>query len=106
MFMSRSGIEATSWESVGHSGDEGLIEGFAATKSVATDLLLIEVDLATHEPVGPEWIDRQQMAEHFHRSRFAGTSQVNDASRGSGLPIELEIIGEPSPRWLMIMTMR
>ena len=50
--MSQSGIEATSWESVGHSGDEGLIEGFAATKSVATNLLLIEVDLATHEPVG------------------------------------------------------
>ena len=57
--MSRAGIKATSWESVGQSGHEGLIEGFAATKAVATDLFLIEVDLATHEPVGPEWIDRQ-----------------------------------------------
>jgi len=104
--MSRSGIEATLWESVGQSGDEGLIEGFAPTKPVATDLLLIEVDLATHEPVGPEWINQQQMAEHFDHSRFTGASQVNDASRGSGLPIELEIIGEPSPRWLMIITMR
>ena len=46
------------------------------------------------------------MAEHFHRSRFAGASQVNDASGRSRLPIELEIIGEPSPQWLMIMTMR
>ncbi len=104
--MSRAGVKATSWKSVGHSGDERLIEGFAAPQPVATDLLLIEVDLATHEPVRPEWIDPQQMAQHFHRSRFAGASQVNDASRGSGLPIELEIIGEPPPRWLMIMTMR
>lgn len=104
--MSRSGIEATSWKSVWQSCNEGLIEGVAATKPVTTDLLLIEVDLATHEPMGPEWIDRQQMAEHFHRSRFAGASQVNDVSRGSGLPIELEIIGELSPGWLMIMTMR
>ena len=57
--MSRADIKATLWESVGESCDEGLIEGFAATKAVATDLFLIEVDLATHKSVGPEWIDRQ-----------------------------------------------
>jgi hypothetical protein len=84
MFMSRAGIEEecrTEWRC-------RLIEG-AATKPVTTDLLLIEVDLAMHEPVGPGWIDPQQMAEHFHRSRFARASPVNDAPRGSGLPIEL-----------------
>lgn len=72
--MSRADIETTSWKSVGESGDEGLIERFGATKSIATDLLLIQVDFATNEPVGPQWIDSQQMAKHFDRSCFAGAS--------------------------------
>lgn len=104
--MSRTGIEATSWKGVGQSGNEGLIGRFAATKPVAPDLCLTEVDLATHESVGPEWIEPQQMAQHLHRARFAGASQVNDDSCGSGLPIELKVIGEASPRWPMGMTVR
>ncbi len=52
MFMSRAGIEATVWENVRQSGDEGLIGRVAATKSVATDLFLIEVNLAPDEPMG------------------------------------------------------
>jgi len=49
MFMSRAGIETTSGESVGQSGDKGLFERFAAPKAVATDLFLIEVDFAAHK---------------------------------------------------------
>jgi hypothetical protein len=49
MFMSRAGIETTSGESVGQSGDKGLFEWFAAPKAVATDLFLIEVDFAAHK---------------------------------------------------------
>ncbi len=92
--MSRAGIEATSWKIVGQSGDEGLIGRFATTKPVTSDLCPLEVDLATHKSVGPKWVELQQMAEQFHRARFAGASQVNDASRGSGLPVELEVIRE------------
>jgi hypothetical protein len=36
--VSRVAIEATSWNSVEQSGDEWLIERFAATKPIATDL--------------------------------------------------------------------
>lgn len=104
--MARAGIEATSWKSVGQRGDEGLIGRFAAPKPVATDLFLIEVDLTSDESVGPEWIELQQMAKHFHCACIARAAQVNDASRGAGLPIELEAIGERSPRWQMVMTVR
>jgi len=84
--MSRAGIETT-------------FEWFAAPKAVATDLFLIEVDFAAHKPVRPEWIDPQHMAEHFYHSSVAGSAQVNDASRGSALPIKLKVIGEASPWW-------
>ena len=97
--MSRAGIETTSGESVGQRGDKGLLEWFAAPKAVATDLFLIEVDFAAHKPVRPEWIDPQHMAEHFYHSSVAGPAQVNDASRGSALPIKLKVIGEASPWW-------
>ena len=41
--MSRAGIETVSGESVGQSGDKGLLEWFAAPKAVATDLFLIDL---------------------------------------------------------------
>ena len=71
--MSRAGIETTSGESVGQSGDKGLFEWFAAPKAVATDLFVVEVDFAAHKPVRPEWIDPQHMAEHFYHSSVAGS---------------------------------
>lgn len=46
------------------------------------------------------------MTENFHTSRCAGASQVNDVSRGLSLPVELEVFGEGSPRWLMVMATR
>jgi hypothetical protein len=96
--MSRAGIETTSGESVGQSGDKRLLERFAATEAVTTDLFLIEVDFAPHEPMRPEWIDSQHMAEHFYSSRFAGPAQVNDASRRPALPIKLKVVGEGENR--------
>jgi hypothetical protein len=57
--MSRAGIETTSGESVEQSGDKRLLKRFATTEAVTTDLFLIEVDFAPHEPMRPEWIDSQ-----------------------------------------------
>ena len=97
--MSGAGIETTSGKSVGQSGDKRLLKRFAPTEAVTTDLFLIEVDFAPHEPMRPEWIDWQDMAEHFYSSRFAGPAQVNDVSRGPALPIKLKVIGESSSWW-------
>jgi hypothetical protein len=83
MFVSLAGIEAVLRKSVRQSSNEGLIGGFAAAQAIAADLLLIEINLTTYEPVRPERIDPQDMTEHFHGSRFAGASEVNDVSLGS-----------------------
>jgi len=77
--MSRAGIETTSGESVGQSGDKGLFEWFAAPKAVATDLFLIEIDFAAHKPVRPEWIDPQHMAEGQDRGQASNLDSVGIA---------------------------
>ena len=63
MFMPWAEIEATLRKGVRQSGYERLISWFAASKPVATDLLLLEIELATHEPVRPQRIDLKDMTE-------------------------------------------
>lgn|SRR6266851_79970 len=103
MFVPGADIEAALWKGVAQSSYEGLIGRFAATEAVAADLLLIEIDLTTYEPVRPEWIDPQHMTKHFHGSRFAGASEINDVSPGAGLPIQSKLFRERPARWLMVM---
>ena len=63
MFVARAGIKTASRKGVGQSDDKRLLQRFAATEAVTTDLFLIEVDFAPDEPMRPEWIDSQHMAE-------------------------------------------
>src|SRR5450432_3512031 len=106
MLMARTCIEPTLRKRVRMRGDERLIEGFTAAQSIAADLLLIEIDLAAHEPMRPEGINFQHLAQHFHGSCFARSAQVDDASCWAGLPIGLEVMGEGRAWRQMVMPLR
>jgi hypothetical protein len=67
---------------------QGLISGIAAPQGEALDAFTIEMNLATDQPVRPQWIDRDTVAEQVDMALLIGTTQVDQASSQRCIEIE------------------
>src|SRR6266446_8471648 len=85
------------------SRNQWLIRGLATPQSIEADLLLIQIERTTHKSMRPEGINFKDMPEQFDRSRFAGASQVNEASLRLSLPIKVKVLRERSSRRLLLL---
>src|SRR5262249_22660733 len=65
--------------------DHRLVGWLTPPQAVERDRTAVQVDLRTHQPVGPAWIDRERLTQHLHRSRSIGPTQV-DYATSQGLP--------------------
>ena len=90
-------IEAACREVIGESVEERLLGRFPAAESIEADDMVVEVHLATHETVSPEWIDLPKMAEEFEGAVLAGPAQEHHAPLRRPLPVQL-----PAGAWPFI----
>ena len=65
MFVSGADIKPALRQRTGGSGQQRLIGGISPPQPVATELVLVQIEFATHAPVCPERIDHKGMTEHF-----------------------------------------
>jgi hypothetical protein len=83
-----AGIETPLGKLVRKRGEEGLLFRGATTEAKAVDLLTIQVDLTAGQPVRPERIQGEAMAQEFDRSGLVRAAQIDDSTAWPTLQIE------------------
>ena len=72
---------------------------FATSQREAADLVMIEIDLATHQAVRPCRTDTEGLPEHANVTFFGGASNEHDMASKRTLRIECEVTGHAASCW-------
>jgi hypothetical protein len=86
--------------------EEGLIVWFATSQREAADLVMIEIDLATHQAVRPCRTDTEGLPEHANVTFFGGASNEHDMASKRTLRIECEVTGHAASCWRGFVSIR
>src|SRR5436305_7241641 len=76
-----------------HDTDHRLVCWLTPPQAVEGDRAPVQVDLRTHQPVGPAWIDRERLAQHLHLSLPVGPTQVDQAATQRLSQTQLPVLG-------------
>src|SRR5437870_958124 len=87
-------VHERSSDSMLHDTDHRLVCWFTPSQAVERERAPVQVDLRTHQPVGPALIDRELLAQHLHLSLPVGSTQVDHAATQRLPQIHLPALGE------------
>src|SRR5687768_12695584 len=63
-----------------HDTDHRLVCWLTPPQAAERDRAPVQIDLRTHQPVGPALVDRELLAQHLHLSLPIGPAQVDHAA--------------------------
>lgn len=81
-----------------------LIVWLATSKRVAADLLSIEVNLATHQTIGPLSLGGESSREQVNAASLVGTTQEDYLSMQRALQVKTKLFRESGALWSMLAT--
>src|SRR3954451_25377088 len=90
----RSVLEAAIGKPIVHFADQGLTGGILAPQGEEADLVLIQIDFTTNQPVGPDLPEWPDLAQQSHRAGAVAAPQVDQVATRPLLQVELPLCRE------------
>src|SRR5580698_2898598 len=104
--MTGTHIKSALRQPVGEGLDQRLLVGLTAAQAIEVNPMIVQIDVAAEQAMGPERIDRPMMPQYFDTAAFIGSAQINKCAPGRGLPIDAPIFWKGPTRKLLVAPLR